>query len=140
MSNHKRRKIPVKKTPVFTEKKHAPFFALPRCPECGRVVLYGRILAKPMFFSESCRCGAKLRLRPSWASLVLWLVTVMICMGIIRLIIMVSTDMIPVYFFTVLFVIAAFFLYPLTVRTGDKKDKKIKEIKNTSHLREKNEK
>ena len=43
--------------------------------------------------------------------------------SMIRLVISVSTDMIPVFFFTAVFVIGAFFLSPFTMRAGNKSRK-----------------
>lgn len=140
MGKKKKRKTPAQKTPAPVLKKRAPFFALPRCPECGRIVPYRQVVARPPVFSVPCRCKNKFRCRSGAASLILWLCTVLICLGMIRLIIAVSTDMIPVFFFTVLFVIAAFFLHPLTVRAVDPKKKKSKNAEDGVHLPEKNEK
>ncbi len=140
MGKKKRKKAPVQKTPAAVAQKRSPFFALPRCPECGRTVLYRTLAAKPMLFAVRCRCGAEFGCRPRLASGILWLVTLLLCLGMIRLVIAVSTDMIPVFFFTVVFVTGAFFLYPLTLRAVRRNPKKQQLSKDESQLPEKNEK
>lgn len=140
MGKKKRKKAAAPEISAAVPQKRAPFFALPRCPECGRTVLYRTLAAKPVLFAVRCRCGAEFCCRPRLASGILWLATFLLCFGMIRLVIAVSTDMIPVYFFTVVFVTGAFFLYPLTLRAGCKSRKKQHLSKNDSQLHEKNEK
>lgn len=140
MAKKKRKAAPAQNTPAPVLKKRSPFFALPRCPECGRTIPYRRLAAKPMLFAQHCRCGQRFRCRPGLASLILWLVTALLCMGMIRLVIRVSTDMMPVFFFTLIFVTGAFFLYPFTLRAVRCRPKKRLYGKNKPQLPKKNEK
>lgn len=132
----KRNKAPAQQTPAVFKK--APFFALPRCPQCGRSVLYRQLAAKPAAFSVRCRCGERFSCRPGLASAVLWLAALLLCFGMTRLVLAVSTDLMPVVFFTALFVAAAFFLYPLTLRAARPKPRKRHSTKEESQLPEKN--
>ena len=123
MGKKKKRKVPAQKTQVPVLKKRSPRLGLPRCPECGRTTKYSQCAAKLPFFSISCRCGTRFRCRPGMMSCALWVLTLLLCFGMIRLVISVSTDMIPVFFFTAVFVIGAFFLSLFTMRAGNKSRK-----------------
>lgn len=101
------------------------FFRLPQCPACGTQLRYRRVVARLPVFTERCNhCGAPLRCRAGLRSAVLALVLVALACGLTALLAHVTDRLLPIVFFTLLLVVAAYFLWPLTLHSGVPKRKK----------------
>ena len=91
------------------------FFRLPQCPVVARL---------PVFTERCNHCGAPLRCRAGLRSAVLALVLVALACGLTALLAHITDRLLPIVFFTLLLVIAAYFLWPLTLHSGVPKRKK----------------
>jgi uncharacterized protein (DUF983 family) len=100
------------------------FFRVPACPVCGVQKTYGHFLARGPVCRETCsHCGAAYACRPGVRSLILAAILVMVCVLVCRAVMTIATDIVPLVVLTMILVIGAWFLWPLTL-SARKKTKK----------------
>lgn len=100
------------------------FFRVPACPECGVQQRYSRFLSRGPVCREQCsHCGTEYVCRPGVRSLILAVILVMVCVLVCRAIMSIAADIVPLFVLTMIFVIGAWFLWPLTLSSRKKKKK-----------------
>ena len=101
-----------------------PFFRTIQCPHCGTQVRYGKLLARLPVFTEHCaHCGASFSCGPGVRSLIFALLFLVFACLFVIAVMTIATDMVPVYIFTLILVLGAYFLWPLTLKVWKKKQK-----------------
>lgn len=125
-----RGKKPQKNRPLYDwvmrlpERRGRAFFRLPVCPRCGAQLRYRTVVARLPVFSAQCRhCGAPLRCRVGGRFAVLAAAVIALSAVGTEFILNLAQDTVPVVVFTLLLVISAYFLYPLTLYAQEKKKK-----------------
>ena len=100
------------------------FFHLPICPHCGTQSRYRQVVARLPVFSLHCtHCGEEYRCRPGIRSAVLAVVLILISALVTEMVMKIAYDVVPVVVFTLLLVILAYFLWPLTLHVCKKRKK-----------------
>ncbi|MBQ9083200.1 MAG: hypothetical protein IJY28_06860 [Clostridia bacterium] len=100
------------------------FLRVPACPSCKVQKTYGRYLSRGPVCRETCsHCGEEYECYPGARSLILALVLVAVCVLMCRAVMTIATDIVPLFVLTMIFVIGAWFLWPLTLSTRKKKRK-----------------
>ena len=92
------------------------FFRVPACPKCTVQKKYGTFVARGPVFTEQCpHCGEAYICRPGVRSLIFGLITVVLCVLLSRTVMRIADNIVPMFFLTLLPVIGAYFLWPLTL-------------------------
>lgn len=124
-----KKKKPVPKKPplydwVMGLGQRKTFFKVPSCPYCGTGMKYGKTVSRFIVFTGKCtHCNGEFQCRPGLRSLIFLLAVVLICVLLCHLLLFVATDMIPLFIWTMIPVIGAWFLWPLTLSVDKKKQK-----------------
>lgn len=109
---------------VMSLREPGQFFRLPVCPHCTAEKKYGTLLGRGPVFTDPCsHCGAPLTCAPGRRSLIFGLLVLLLGVLMCRMIMAIATDMMPLYVLTLLVVIGAYFLWPLTLSVRKKKQK-----------------
>ncbi len=129
MRKIKKKQAPVTELPplydtVMRLGESRAFLRVPVCPSCGVEKKYRHFLARGPVCHEKCSyCGEEFECCPGVRSLILAVVLVLVCLLMCRAVMTIATDIVPLFVLTMLFVIGAWFLWPLTLSTRKKKKK-----------------
>ena len=97
------------------------FFGVVSCEKCGRNIPYGKLLGRAPIFYETCNCGEKIKLRNGVRSVIFWLGVLVLCCVWDAFLLERISDILPIFIYTMLIIIAAFFISPFTVECVKKK-------------------
>ena len=100
------------------------FWEAPVCPNCERSIPYGKLIARPPRFSVECKCGANIRFRFGKRTAFFWGVTLLVCFLFNVWMLERVSEVFPLLCYTLLIILVAFFLYPLTLHRETEKKKK----------------
>ena len=101
-----------------------PFFRAVTCPCCGTQVKYTRLLGRAPRFKERCtHCGNEFTCGPGVRSAVFGLLFLLFACLFVLAVMAIATDLVPVFVFTILPVLGAYFIWPFTLKVCKKKQK-----------------